>query len=127
MSMQSFFWTFGRLVCGGVVWLVLPLNIEKFHSWRLLILLSAMPAFVGALLYVLLPESPRFLLEVRRERGREGEGEGGEGGREGGGGREREGGREGGREKREEWRRDAMEKFSKMILQEYAHSCVKFH
>ena len=41
------------------------------HSWRLYIAISAVPALIGALLYLLLPESPRFLLEVR-ERKREG-------------------------------------------------------
>ena len=64
MSLQSFFWTAGRLVCAGVAWLILPLDTGAFHSWRLYIFLSSLPAFCGALLYLLLPESPRYLLEV---------------------------------------------------------------
>ena len=40
----------------------------EFHSWRLFIAVSALPSILGALLYFILPESPRFLLEVGKER-----------------------------------------------------------
>ena len=91
LGVQAFFWTFGRLVCGGFAWVILPLAISRVHSWRVFIALSAVPSLVGALLYFFLPESPRFLLEVRRREGegggrgggREGEGRGGEGGERG--------------------------------------------
>ena len=75
LGAQAFFWTFGRLVSGGIAWIILPLSIQStyVHSWRLYIAISAVPALIGALLYLLLPESPRFLLEVReREWKREG-------------------------------------------------------
>lgn len=65
MGVQSFFWTFGRLVCGGIAWLILPQTISRLHSWRLFIAVAALPALIGVALYMLiLPESPRFLLEV---------------------------------------------------------------
>lgn len=65
MGVQSFFWTFGRLVCGGIAWLILPQTIDGLHSWRVFIAVSALPSLIGVVLYVLLlPESPRFLLEV---------------------------------------------------------------
>ena len=104
LGVQAFFWTFGRLVCGGFAWIILPLAISRVHSWRVFIALSAVPSLVGALLYFFLPESPRFLLEVRggREEGEEGGGGGGGGGGEGGGRDEGEGGEggcEGGRDK----------------------------
>lgn len=72
LSVQSIFWMFGRLLCGAFAWAIIPrgkisLYSGKltFHSWRLFIALSAMPSLIGALMYFFLPESPRFLLEVR--------------------------------------------------------------
>ena len=77
--MQSFFWTFGRFLCGGLAWIILPqaaVNIAigslTIHSWRVYIAVTALPSLIGALLYFLLPESPRFLLEVSEEGGNHG-------------------------------------------------------
>lgn len=71
LSTLSVFWMFGGLLCGGVAWLLLPLEFEDvyfgsiaIHSWRVFLMVSAIPSLLGALLYVILPESPRFLLEV---------------------------------------------------------------
>ena len=69
LGVQAFFWTFGRLVCGGFAWVILPLSFGNIHSWRVFIAASAVPSLIGALLYFFLPESPRFLLEVRRREG----------------------------------------------------------
>ena len=44
------------------------LGAVQFHSWRLFIAVSALPSVLGALLYFILPESPRYLLEVGKER-----------------------------------------------------------
>ena len=62
---------FGGLLCGGVAWLLLPLNLGDvylgsitLHSWRVFLMVSAIPALLGAMLFLVLPESPRFLLEV---------------------------------------------------------------
>lgn len=87
LAAQSVFWMFGRLLCGSFAWAIIPReNIDlpfgnyRFHSWRLFIAVSALPSFIGAIMYFLLPESPRYLLEVRREGGSR---EGRRGGREG--------------------------------------------
>lgn len=71
LSALSVFWMIGGLLCGGAAWLLLPLNISgisigavSLHSWRVFLILSAIPSLLGALLYIIMPESPRFLLEV---------------------------------------------------------------
>ena len=73
LGIQSIFWMVGTLLCGAFAWIILPYNCVSiqigsitFHSWRIFIAVSALPAILGALLYLLLPESPRYLLEVRR-------------------------------------------------------------
>jgi VNT family MFS transporter (synaptic vesicle glycoprotein 2) len=65
----------GRLLCGAFAWMIIPvgsihgsLGSIQFHSWRLFIAVSALPSILGALLYFILPESPRYLLEVGKER-----------------------------------------------------------
>lgn len=75
LGVQSTFWMVGRLLCGAFAWMIIPFgNIHstlgsiQFHSWRLFIAVSALPSILGALLYFILPESPRYLLEVGKER-----------------------------------------------------------
>lgn len=75
LGVQSTFWMFGRLLCGAFAWIIIPLgNIQtsigsiEFHSWRLFIAISAVPSILGALFYLIMPESPRYLLEVGKER-----------------------------------------------------------
>ena len=72
LGVLSIFWMFGALLCGALAWLLLPLQFVNFpfstlqiHTWRLFIALSAVPSIVGAVVFFLLPESPRYLLEVR--------------------------------------------------------------
>lgn len=67
----TLFWTFGRMLCGAFAWAIIPQgNISvpfgnfTFHSWRLFLAVSALPSFVGAVMYFFLPETPRYLLEV---------------------------------------------------------------
>lgn len=70
----SAFWMVGGLLCGGIAWLLLPLNnghfinwsigIIRLSNWRIFLMVSAFPAGLGALLFIVLPESPRYLLEV---------------------------------------------------------------
>ena len=40
----------------------------SIHSWRVFLFLCAVPSFVGGILCIIMPEGPRYLLEVRRER-----------------------------------------------------------
>lgn len=37
----------------------------QFHSWRLFVLVAALPAIASLVGLTFMPESPRFLLEVR--------------------------------------------------------------
>ena len=72
LGAQSLFWMFGRLLCGAIAWAIIPrtnidfsMGLFRFHSWRLFIAISAIPSILGVFLYFFLPESPRYLLEVR--------------------------------------------------------------
>ena len=73
LGVMGSFWMFGALLCGGLAWLLLPLEISgvsigslEIHSWRVFLALSAIPSIIGAGMFLVLPESPRFLLEVRK-------------------------------------------------------------
>ena len=71
LAMVGAFWMVGQLLCGAVAWIILPehsinghLGTLTFHGWRLFIAISALPAIIGAILYIFMPESPRYHLEV---------------------------------------------------------------
>ena len=71
LSILSIFWMVGGLLCAGTAWLLIPLPITgvsigslTLHSWRVFLMLSAIPSLLGAMLYMVMPESPRYLLEV---------------------------------------------------------------
>ncbi len=66
LGVLSCFWMFGALLCGGIAWVLLPLELSVGHvrSWRMYLFASAFPSIIGALLFIIMPESPRFLLEV---------------------------------------------------------------
>ena len=75
LGVQSTFWMVGRLLCGAFAWIIIPqsninmaLGTIHFRSWRLFLAVSALPSILGSLLYFILPESPRYLLEVGKER-----------------------------------------------------------
>lgn len=71
LGISSTFWMVGRLLCGAFAWIIIPMGLVapfNFHSWRLFIAISALPSLLGAAAYFLLPESPRFLLEVGKEK-----------------------------------------------------------
>ena len=56
----------------GLAWLVIPstwahfsLGTMDFKSWRLFVVLCSVPSLTSALLFrLLMPESPKFLMEV---------------------------------------------------------------
>ncbi len=48
------------------------LTMDDFHvvgyqvyNWRVFLAISALPSLIGAVMYFIFPESPRYLLEVR--------------------------------------------------------------
>ena len=70
LGVQAFFWMLGQLICGALAWAIIP--IRQFHmfgreldSWRVFIAICALPSLIGAVMYFFLPESPRFLLQVK--------------------------------------------------------------
>lgn len=75
LSLQGLFWMVGRFLCGGLAWILIPMTSIRvsfgsfqFHSWRIFLALSALPSVLGALLYLGMPETPRYLLEAGKER-----------------------------------------------------------
>jgi len=69
LGIQAMFWTAGRVLCASLAWAIIPRENFRFIgeeviSWRVFIAIAALPTFLGAVIYIFLPESPRFLLEV---------------------------------------------------------------
>ncbi|XP_068910936.1 synaptic vesicle glycoprotein 2B-like isoform X2 [Tenebrio molitor] len=63
--------------CGSVVlpllaWLILPQNFYfsafnkslEFHSWNLYLLICGLPSLTSAIIFIFMPESPKFLMTV---------------------------------------------------------------
>lgn len=68
LSFMAAFWTLGNLFVAGLAWLIIPAEIGVtsqyfvFNSWRIFLIVMALPSFVVAILLCFLPESPKFLL-----------------------------------------------------------------
>ncbi|XP_017771486.1 PREDICTED: synaptic vesicle glycoprotein 2B [Nicrophorus vespilloides] len=68
LSFMAAFWTLGNLFVAGLAWLIIPSGIgyygEHFiyNSWRIFLLICAIPSFLVAIFLFFLPESPKFLL-----------------------------------------------------------------
>ncbi|XP_011177044.1 synaptic vesicle glycoprotein 2B [Zeugodacus cucurbitae] len=68
LSFMAAFWTFGNLFVAGLAWLIIPSGIGfktdliTYNSWRIFLMVCALPSFVVAFLLFYLPESPKFLL-----------------------------------------------------------------
>lgn len=57
-------WMVGSIFSAGVGWAVIPTA-----GWRPFLLIASLPAWLGAAgTYLLLPESPRYLLVMGRQR-----------------------------------------------------------
>ncbi|XP_077285305.1 synaptic vesicle glycoprotein 2B-like [Arctopsyche grandis] len=73
LSFMAAFWTLGNLFVAGLAWVVIPSEIgyesERFqyNSWRIFLLICAIPSFLVAGLLLALPESPKFLLSRGRQ------------------------------------------------------------
>lgn len=68
LSFMAAFWTLGNLFVACLAWLIIPSGIGyystsfTYNSWRIFLLVCALPSFIVAVLLVFLPESPKFLI-----------------------------------------------------------------
>ncbi|XP_054475419.1 synaptic vesicle glycoprotein 2B [Anoplopoma fimbria] len=76
ISALATFWMAGNILAAGLAWLVIPrtwahfsLGTLDFQSWRLFVVLCSVPSLTSAILFrLLMPESPKFLMEAGREK-----------------------------------------------------------
>ncbi|XP_043981399.1 synaptic vesicle glycoprotein 2B [Gambusia affinis] len=74
ISALATFWMAGNILAAGLAWLVIPrtwarfsLGTLDFQSWRLFVVLCSVPSISSAVLFkLLMPESPKFLMEAGR-------------------------------------------------------------
>lgn len=75
ISALATFWMAGNILAAGLAWLVIPrtwthflLGALDFQSWRLFVVLCSVPSISSAVIFkLLMPESPKFLMEAGRE------------------------------------------------------------
>lgn len=69
ISALAAFWMAGNILAAGLAWIVIPLDLTHFKSWRLFVLLCSVPSLSSAVVFkILMPESPKFLMETGQER-----------------------------------------------------------
>ncbi|XP_013391674.1 synaptic vesicle glycoprotein 2C-like [Lingula anatina] len=74
ISVLATFWMAGNIFAAGLAWAVIPHKFGYFSpsfifdSWRVFVVLCTLPSFSSALMYILMPESPKFLMQVGKER-----------------------------------------------------------
>lgn len=72
LSFMAAFWTIGNLLVASMAWLIIPSKLGiysdgfVFNSWRLFLMICAVPSFLVGILLLYLPESPKFLLSCGR-------------------------------------------------------------
>ncbi|KAL2098594.1 hypothetical protein ACEWY4_005074 [Coilia grayii] len=72
ISALATFWMAGNILAAGLAWLVIPSTALRFQlggldfqSWRLFMVLCAVPSLSSAVVFKLaMPESPKFLIET---------------------------------------------------------------
>eukprot|EP00116_Pleurobrachia_bachei_P006808 sb/3467070/ len=60
----------GTIVAAGLAWAILPLAEQPgqfWQPWRTYLLVASLPSLIAVFLYILLPESPVFLIDVGRK------------------------------------------------------------
>ncbi|XP_077373686.1 synaptic vesicle glycoprotein 2C isoform X2 [Festucalex cinctus] len=76
ISALATFWMAGNILAAGLAWLVIPRTWIRFsvgrldfQSWRVFVALCSVPSVTSAVIFrLLMPESPKFLMEAGRER-----------------------------------------------------------
>lgn len=65
ISALAAFWMAGNILAAGLAWLIIPYNWVHFESWRVFVLLCSIPSLSSAIIFkILMPESPKFLMEA---------------------------------------------------------------
>lgn len=65
LSFMAAFWTLGNLLVASMAWLIIPTDIGfeskefVYNSWRVFLLICAVPSFIVSVLLLYLPESPK--------------------------------------------------------------------
>ncbi|XP_019373257.1 PREDICTED: synaptic vesicle glycoprotein 2C [Gavialis gangeticus] len=72
LSWLCMFWMIGGIYASAMAWLIIPHygwsfsmgSAYQFHSWRVFVIVCALPCVCSVVALTFMPESPRFLLEV---------------------------------------------------------------
>eukprot|EP00057_Strongylocentrotus_purpuratus_P001895 XP_003723431.1 PREDICTED: synaptic vesicle glycoprotein 2C isoform X1 [Strongylocentrotus purpuratus] len=75
ISALSTFWMAGNILTAGLAWAIIPREHLGYHnpdgfsyeSWRIFVAVCCIPAASSVLTFLLMPESPKFLLEQGNE------------------------------------------------------------
>jgi len=73
LSVLASFWMVGNITVAAIAWAIIPLDIGwssdsfKFNSWRIFVVICALPSFLVAIGLAFMPESPKFLLSKGQE------------------------------------------------------------
>ncbi|GLV44909.1 uncharacterized protein CBL_14519 [Carabus blaptoides fortunei] len=74
MVLAGVFLTAGNAVLPFIAWLILPMDITfrifnlNINSWRIFLALCALPSLIAAIGHTILPESPKFLMYIGRNK-----------------------------------------------------------
>lgn len=69
ISLLATCWMSGNIIAAALAWTIIPLNIRAstsvftFNSWRVYLLLCTLPSFTSFLLFLRMPESPKFVMK----------------------------------------------------------------
>ncbi|KAM6364436.1 synaptic vesicle glycoprotein 2C-like [Pluvialis apricaria] len=72
LSWLCMFWMIGGIYASAMAWAIIPHygwsfsmgSAYQFHSWRVFVIVCALPCISSVVALTFMPESPRFLLEV---------------------------------------------------------------
>ncbi|XP_063700760.1 synaptic vesicle glycoprotein 2C [Culicoides brevitarsis] len=73
LSFMAAFWSLGNIFVASLAWLVIPSGVGfvtkyfVYNSWRVFLMICAIPSFIVCALLLYLPESPKFLLSRGKE------------------------------------------------------------
>ncbi|KAK2164521.1 hypothetical protein LSH36_62g00013 [Paralvinella palmiformis] len=72
ISFLATFWMCGNIIAAALAWIVIPRKFEvssggfQYNTWRLYLALCIIPSFTSAVMFIFMPESPRYLIEKHR-------------------------------------------------------------